>query len=404
MSGVLSALPVYAVAFIFVLSLVVTVHELGHFWAAKSFGVAIDRFSIGFGRAILSWRDRKGVLWTLGWIPLGGYVRFSGDENAASVPDQNDLVALRAEIVASEGEAATSRYFQFKPLWQRAIVVAAGPFSNFILAILLFAALVMIFGEPVAEARVRISSPGGPAQVAGIRDGDLILKMDDTPIRGFADLQMYTRLRANTPIRIQVDRAGTVVQLTATPAEQEIVDPVSGRMKVGMLGLGPHPDMKFEQKRYGPIGALGYGTERTWDILSTTVFYLGRVVTGQIPADQIGSLLGIANTAGKVAEAGAEGGATVPMQVFGSFVALLSLAAFLSVSVGFMNLLPLPVLDGGHLLFYAYEAVARRPLPGRIQAVGYRLGLALLLGFMLFATWNDLQRLRVFNFLGGLFS
>lgn len=404
MTGILSVLPLYAVAFIFVLSLVVTVHELGHFWAAKSFGVAIDRFSLGFGRAIASWRDRSGVLWTIGWLPLGGYVRFSGDENAASVPDQNDLAALRAQIVANEGEAATARYFQFKPLWQRAIVVAAGPVSNFILAIVLFAALVMVFGEPVAEARVRISSPGGPAQTAGIRDGDLIVRMDDTSISGFADLQMYTRLRAGTPIRITVDRGGALVQLTATPAEQEIVDPVSGRMKVGMLGLGPHPDMKFEQRRYGPVEAVVYGADRTWDILSTTVFYLGRVVTGQIPADQIGSLLGIANTAGKVAEAGAEGGATVPMQVLGSFVALLSLAAFLSVSVGFMNLLPLPVLDGGHLVFYAYEAVARRPLPARIQAVGYRLGLALLLGFMLFATWNDLQRLRVFNFLGGLFS
>jgi regulator of sigma E protease len=256
MTGILTALPLYAVAFVFVLSLVVTVHELGHFWAAKSFGVAIDRFSLGFGRAIVSWRDKTGVLWTVGWIPLGGYVRFSGDENAASVPDQNDLASLRAQIVDNEGEAATARYFQFKPLWQRAIVVAAGPISNFILAILLFAALVMIFGEPVAEARVRISSPGGPAQMAGIKDGDLIVRMDDTPISGFADLQMYTRLRARTPIRITVDRAGSLVQLTATPAEQEIVDPVSGRMKVGMLGLGPHPDMKFEQKRYGPIGAV----------------------------------------------------------------------------------------------------------------------------------------------------
>jgi regulator of sigma E protease len=404
MTGFLSSAPLYILAFLFVLSLVVTVHELGHFWAARACGVAIDRFSIGFGKALVSWRDRTGVLWTVGWIPLGGYVRFSGDENAASVPDQNDLESLRAEIVAREGEAATGRYFQFKPLWQRAFVTAAGPAANFLLAIALFAALVMAFGQPIYEAKIRISSPGGPAEVAGLRNGDVIRRLDQLPIQGFEDLQNYIRLRANTPIRVEVRRGSEDLTFTATPVQQEIVDRIGGRMKVGMLGIGIDASAKVERQRYGPIAAIRYGVDQTWDVLSTTIFYLGRVITGKMPADQIGSLLGIANTAGKVAQAGAEGAPNVPMQVVGSFVSLLGLAAFLSVSVGFMNLLPVPVLDGGHLLFYAYEAVARRPLPARIQAVGYRLGLALLVGFMLFATWNDLQRLRVFNFLGGLFS
>jgi regulator of sigma E protease len=162
--------------------------------------------------------------------------------------------------------------------------------------------------------------------------------------------------------------------------------------------------MKIERHHLNPVEAVGYGASQTWSVLSMTVTYLGKVITGKIPADQIGSLLGIGNTAGKVAQAGAEGAPNVAWGLLGAVVALLSLAAYLSISVGFMNLLPLPVLDGGHLVFYAYEAVARRPLPVRIQAVSYRLGLALLVGFMLFATWNDLQRLRVFNFLGGLFS
>jgi regulator of sigma E protease len=404
MSGLLAFLPVAIVAFVFVLSLVVTVHELGHFFAAKACGVAIDRFSLGFGRAIASYRDKAGVEWTIGWLPLGGYVRFSGDENAASVPDQDDLTTLRQHVVEQEGEAAVSRYFHFKPLWQRAIVVAAGPMANFLLAIALFAALVMSVGEITYEPKVRISEPAGPAAIAGIRDGDVITSMNGVRISSFTDLVNFTRTHANVPVSIDLQRGGESLTVTATPVLQEINDRIGGHMKVGMLGLGAHADMKIERKRLGPVGAVVYGTEQTWSVLSMTVTYLGRVVTGQIPADQIGSLLGIGNTAGKVAQAGAEGAPNVAMGLLGSVVALLGLAAFLSISIGFMNLLPLPVLDGGHLLFYAYEAVARRPLPARIQAISYRLGLALLVGFMLFATWNDFQRLRVFNFLGGLFS
>lgn len=404
MSGLASFLPIALIAFVFVLSLVVVIHELGHYWAARIFGTAIDQFSIGFGRSLVHWRDKQGVEWRIGWLPLGGFVRFSGDDNAASVPDQDDLKALRAAVVAERGEEAVNRYFQFKPLWQRAIIVAAGPMANFILAIVLFAALAMSVGEMRYEARVRISEPTGPAAQAGIRDGDVIKRMNGTAIGGFDDLVNFTRTHAGVPVRIEVDRGGESVAVTATPVLTEIEDSISGRLKVGILGLGPHPEMKVERVRLNPFEAVGYGVVQTWKVLDLTVTYLGRVITGQIPADQIGSLLGIGNTAGKVAQAGASGAPSVAWGLLGSVVALLGLAAFLSISVGFMNLLPLPVLDGGHLLFYGYEAVARRPLPAAVQAVGYRLGLALLVGFMLFATWNDLQRLRVFNFLGGLFS
>lgn len=404
MAGLASFLPIALVAFVFVLSLVVVIHELGHYWAARMFGTAIDQFSIGFGRSLVHWRDKRGVEWRVGWLPLGGFVRFSGDENAASVPDQDDLKALRAAVVAEKGEEAVSRYFQFKPLWQRAIIVAAGPIANFLLAIVLFAALSMSVGEMRYEARVRISEPTGPAAQAGIRDGDVIRQMNGTRIAGFDDLVNFTRTHAGVPVRIEVDRGGESVVMTATPVLTEIDDPIGGRLKVGILGLGPHPDMVVERVRLNPFEAVGYGVGQTWKVLDLTVTYLGRVITGKIPADQIGSLLGIGNTAGKVAQAGASGAPSAAWGLLGSVVALLGLAAFLSISVGFMNLLPLPVLDGGHLLFYGYEAVARRPLPAAVQAVGYRLGLALLVGFMLFATWNDLQRLRVFNFLGGFFS
>lgn len=391
-------------SFLFVLTFVVTVHELGHFLAAKSLGVAIDRFSIGFGRAIASWRDRSGVEWRIGWMPLGGYVRFTGDENAASVPDKDDLEAMRDWIVAEEGQQGLNRYFHFKPLWQRAVVVAAGPFSNFVLASVLFAILLGVFGELTLPPRIDAVSPGTPAERAGFKAGDVIVSMDGKKVRGFEEVYRYVRMRSDAPIDFVVRRAENQLHIVATPAMITIDDPVAGKVQVGQLGLAPPPNSEITAVRYGPIDAVVEGTKRTGEVLGTTVFYLGRLIRGEVPADQLGSLIGIADASGKVAKAGAQGAPDTPSMVFGAFVALLSLTAVLSVSIGFMNLLPVPVLDGGHLLFYAYEALARRPLAAGVQAAGYRVGLALLLGFMLFATWNDLQRLRVFNFLGGLFS
>ena len=391
-------------SFLFVLTFVVTVHELGHFLAAKGLGVAIDRFSIGFGRAIASWRDRAGVEWRIGWMPLGGYVRFKGDENAASVPDQNDLKAMREWIEYDEGKEAVKRYFHFKPLWQRAVVVAAGPFANFVLASALFALLLGVFGEMTLPPRVSAVTPASVAAKAGFQAGDVVKEMDGKPVKGFEEIAQYVQLRADQPIDFLIERDGRRLHIVATPARTTIDHPVAGKVQIGQLGIGWPPDSEITRLRYGPVEAVVEGVKRTGDVLGTTLFYLGRLIQGEVPADQLGGIVGIADASGKVAKQGAIGAPDRASMVLGSFVALLSLTAVLSVSIGFMNLLPVPVLDGGHLLFYAYEAVARRPLAGRIQAAGYRVGLALLLGFMLFATWNDLNRLRVFNFLGGLFS
>ena len=405
MLGFIHTAVTYLIPFLFVLTLVVTVHELGHFLAARAFGVAVDRFAIGFGRPILHWKDRSGVLWQIGWIPLGGYVRFSGDDNAASVPDQGDLEAMRREIVANEGPGSVDKYFHFKPIWQRAIVVAAGPVANFLLAIAIFAVLLMSIGERVSPPRIDTVVPGQAAELAGFRVGDVVKTADGRRIDSFNALQQIVMLRADTPIAFVVDRGGRDVALTATPVRKEITDSLGGQQSVGILGLGNQVRREdLTLKRYGPIEAVGRGAVRTWDVLDTTVFYLGRVITGQESAKQLGGPLGIARASGAVAAAGAEGAPGLATQILGSFVALLGLAAVLSVGIGFMNLLPVPVLDGGHLLFYAYETVARRPLNARLQAAGYRVGLALLLSLMLFATWNDLQQLQVFHFLGGLFS
>jgi regulator of sigma E protease len=395
----------YIIPFLLVLTVVVTIHELGHYWAARACGVAIDQFSIGFGRKVFGWRDRQGVEWRVGWIPLGGYVKFSGDENAASVPDHENLEALRRRIEAEQGSGAASRYFHFKPVWQRAFITAAGPMANFVLAIVLFAALLMAVGETVIPARVAAVQPDSPAARAGFAVDDVVVRANGQEIDNFFDLQQIIAVRSNAPTNFVVDRGGELVSLTATPERRLVSDRMGGEQKIGVLGIAsPAQVGERTVRRYGPLEAVAGGVERTWRVLSTTVYYLGRVVTGRESADQLGGPLRIAQASGQVAQSGAQGAPDAGSMLLGSGVALLGLTAVLSVGIGFMNLLPVPVLDGGHLVFYAYEAVARRPLAAKVQAAGYRVGLALLLGLMLFATWNDLQQLRVFKFLGGLIS
>jgi regulator of sigma E protease len=397
----------YIAPFLLVLTLVVTIHELGHFWAARALGIAVDRFAIGFGRPLLRRVDRYGVEWRIGWLPLGGYVRFSGDAEASStVPDADSLDEMRDRIRRVEGEGAEARYFHFKPIWARAIVVAAGPVANFILAIVIFAAFLAVIGETVVAPRVGAVVPGGAAAQAGFRSGDVIRRADNTDITNFHELQTYVALRAEQPITFQIDRGGQSVTLVATPQRKAQVNAITGTTaRLGVLGLGSSNDPKdVSRRRYSPIEALAGGVRDTWGVLDSTLYYVGRIFRGLESGDQLGGPLGIANASAAFAKAGAEGAPNLPAKILGGGVALLNLAAILSVGIGFLNLLPVPVLDGGHLLFYAYEAIARRPLGARVQAAGYRVGLALLLGLMLFATWNDLQQLRVFKLIGGLFS
>jgi regulator of sigma E protease len=393
------------VSFLIVLTVVVTVHELGHFLSARAFGVAVDRFSIGFGRPLALWRDRSGVEWRIGWIPFGGYVRFAGDENEASVPDQDHLAAMRQRIIEREGVAGLGRYYHFKPLWQRAVVAAAGPAANFLLAIVLFSSLLLAFGEQVLPARVAQVAPNSPAAAAGFKPGDLIVSAAGQPVRSFDELSRTVKLRGGVPMEFGIERGGRPLMLTATPAWKEVPDPFRGVQRVGQIGVvPPQSPSDFLKVRYGPVEALKLGVDQTWEVLTTTVYYLGRIISGQVSADQLSGPLGIANVTGKVTQLSAEGAPNVSAMLLTVSVNLLHLTALVSVSIGFMNLLPIPVLDGGHLLFYAYEALARRPLTAKVQAAGYRVGLALVLGLMLFATWNDLQQLRVFKFLGQLLS
>jgi len=395
----------YIIPFILVLGAVVTVHELGHFLAARALGTKIDAFSIGFGRALASWKDKAGVEWRIAWCPLGGYVRFAGDENAASIPDADDLAAMRRDLIEQGRTAEIPSYFHFKPTWQRAVITAAGPFSNFLLAIVVFAALLMAFGEPLTKPRIDSVERGSPAEQAGFRAGDVVRSANGGAIDSWDGIVETVILSSDTPINFVVERDGKLVNLTATPRRGVIVDRLGREQKLGKLGLR-HDNRPGDVtvRRYGPVEAVAAGTERTWSTITTTLNYIGRMFTGRETAEQLAGPLGMAQLSGDIAKKTAELSDGTLNFLANTGITLLTLIATISVGIGFINLLPVPVLDGGHLLFYAYEAVARRPLAAKVQAAGYRVGLALVLGLMLFATWNDLQRLRVFNLFGGLFS
>jgi len=393
----------YLLPFLFVLTIVVTVHELGHFWTARAFGTAVDRFSIGFGRAIARWTDKSGVEWRIGWIPLGGYVSFSGDDTVTSIPDAKSLEQLKQVVRAREGAGAERRYFHFKPVWQRALIVAAGPFANFVLAVGLFTLLTAAFGQLVHTPRVDLVQPGSAAERAGFQVGDVIREVNGREVDSFLDVQRMVSLRAGTPMEFVVERDGRILTLRGTPERRKVPNAIGeGVSEVGVLGLAS--EGRSERRPVSLPTAFRVGVEETVNVLETSLTYIGRVLSGRESGKELSGPLGIAQASGAVAEAGAGQGGTLPQKALGVSFALLTLVAVLSVGIGFLNLLPVPVLDGGHLAFYAYEAVARRPVGAGVQAASYRVGLALLLGLMLFVTWNDLQRLQVFRFLGGLFS
>jgi regulator of sigma E protease len=405
MSGFLANMAFYILPYLLVVGVIVTVHEFGHFLAAKGLGTKIDQFSIGFGKAWACWTDRSGVEWRFGVIPIGGFVRFAGDDNAASVPDQNDLEAMRRDLIAREGEAALGRYYHFKPLWQRAVISAAGPFANFLLAIVIFATLLVTLGEPMAPARVGAVIPGGAAAKAGFRPGDLILSSGGKLIKSPSDVKQYVVLRTGVAIPFVVQRGHQQLTLIATPQRGPVQDAVGRYHQLGRLALAFDDQREdWRVKRYGPIEAVGRAVGQTREVIATTVFYIGRMISGQETADQISGPLGMAQVSGDLAKQTAASSSDPGIVALNALLTALTLMANISIGIGFLNLLPIPVLDGGHLLFYAYEAVARRPLAAKVQAAGYRVGLALVLGLMLFATVNDLQHLRVFNFIGGLFS
>jgi len=355
-------------SFLFVLTVVVFVHELGHFLVARWCGVRVKTFSIGFGREIFGFYDRHGTRWRLAWIPLGGYVKFMDDENAASAPSAEALARMSPEQRAGS--------FHLKPLWQRAAVVAAGPLANFLLAVVIFAVMFSVVGIRITEPRVDEVVAGTPAARAGFQAGDVIVSIDGTETESFSDVLRIVSANADRQLAFEVDRGGTRLTLLVTPEGKEVSDNLGGTVRRGQIGIkrvtGPGGTVL---RKAGPLEAVWLGIAETNFIITSTLQYLADVVVGRQNADQLGGPLRIAHVSGEVAKLG--------------FEPLMHFIALISVSIGLINLFPIPLLDGGHLLFYAAEAVRGKPLSERTQEIGFRIGLALVLMLMAFAFWND---------------
>lgn len=362
----------YILPFLLVLGVVVFVHESGHFWVGRLFGTRIETFSIGFGRSVARWTDRHGTVWKVGWLPLGGYVKFWGDEDATSLPNKE-----RLERIAADPEAGRS--FHFKPLWQKSLIVAAGPFTNFIFAVIVFAGLFMTSGVSVVPPIVGSVLKDSAAEAAGLRPGDRILRIDGGGIEDFSDIQRVMLLNGGSTVSLDLERDGASQQVSMTPKRVESTDRFGNKYSVFQLGIGSPGRDSVVYKRLDPISAAGRGAYEVYFVVEHTFTFLGRLIVGREDPRMLSGPIGIAKTSGEVATLGLE--------------ALISLMALLSVSIGLINLFPIPMLDGGHLLYYGIEAVRRRPVSEQAQEYGLRIGLALVLSLMLFATWNDVMRI-----------
>lgn len=367
MSGVLITI----VQFLVVLTIVVFVHEFGHFIVARWCGVSVSTFSIGFGREIFGFNDRKGTRWRFAWIPLGGYVKFVDDENAASQPSADHL----EKMSVSERSGA----FQTKALWQRAAVVAAGPMANFILAIVVYAGVNMAYGVRTIAPVVGEVKEGMPAAMAGIKPGDVIKSIDGWTVEGFEDIQRIVGISGGEPLKIGVERGSEKLDLTVTPEVREQPDTFGGTFKRGLIGVTPSSVSGYnEAKPVSAVEAVRLGVRETYTNIVHTVQGIADIVTQRQAADQMGGPILMAQVTAKVAEGGLE--------------PLLRWIAFISANIGFLNLLPIPVLDGGHLVYYAIEGVMRRPLSRRMQEIGFQIGVALVLMLMVYVNLNDLLR------------
>lgn len=351
------------------------VHELGHYFVGRWCGVKADVFSIGFGREVAGWTDRRGTRWKVGWLPLGGYVKFKGDMNPASQPSDKWLA------LPPEERAQT---FQAKPLWQRASIVAAGPLINFALAILLFMGIFAAIGYPTAPPVVTAVVTDGPAGSAGVRPGDRVVSLNGREVSNFAQVKDYVMLRPAQAVELVVEREGRRLALPATTGSTVMKDSFGNEARIGTLGVYSNA-IAFEKL---PVSQLpGQAVRQTSDTVQAMVVTLAQLITGKRSVKELGGPLKIAQVSGQQASLG--------------WLPFFWLMAVISINLGFINLLPIPLLDGGHLLFYGIEAVRRKPLKPEAQEWAFRTGLAALLALMVFVTFNDLSSFGVWKHLGG---
>ena len=364
------------IAFVLVIGPLVFIHEMGHYLAGRWFGVKAEAFSIGFGREVAGWTDRRGTRWKLAWLPLGGYVKFAGDMNPAGQPTA-DWLSLPA--------AERQQTFQAKPVWQRAIIVAAGPVVNFVLAILILAGFALAYGDARTPSIVGQAIPGTAAAAAGLQAGDRVTALGGRSVATFEDMVRFVKIRAGERVRVDYVRRDAPGSVTALIGTQEQQDRFGNRYKVGLLGIAP-PAPVIE-----PVGVLEapvVAVRRTGQIVQMMVETIGQIISGRRSVKELGGPLSIAKVSGEQIALGPD--------------AFVFLIALVSINLGFINLLPVPMLDGGHLLFYAIEAVRRRPVAPEAVEWAYRGGLVAVLALMMLVTFNDLGNFGLWRHLAGL--
>ncbi len=387
-SGVIDIL-IFISSFLLVLSFLVFFHELGHYSVGRFFGISVDRFSIGFGKPIAKWKAKSGTEWMIAQIPLGGYVKFTGDATGASNPDAKALAELKAKVEAEGGDGVTN-IFHFRPVWQRALVVLAGPVANFILAILIFAGMAYGLGSYDRESIVGTVAPDSAAAEAGIQPGDAFLTMDGKDVTRFSDLRNHVILRSDTNIQVEILRDGEVLDLVLAPRRVQERDFVGARSSAGRIGITLPESSELLHQTHNPIEALGMGTQQLGETLAMTGTYVARIFKGKEDGKQLGSVVKIATITGKTAVDTANADAPLSLRLKSMALTLVQLAAVISIGLGVANLMPIPVLDGGHLMYYAYEAVAGRPLSQEKQEFGFKIGFAVLLTLFVALTINDI--------------
>jgi regulator of sigma E protease len=365
------ALTGYILPFLFVLSLVVFFHELGHFLIGRWCGVKVATFSLGFGPELAGFNDRYGTRWRVAAFPLGGYVKFHGDANGTSMPDEAALAAMPA------GERAVS--FIAQNVWKRAAIVAAGPLANFLLAIVIFTGIFYVNGRAILLPIVDGVAAGSAAEVAGFQLGDRIVSIGGIRVDSFEDMQRIVQTSSDTELVFRIDRGGKLLEVVATPRRRDVPTPF-GTTRVGVLGVqSKSKPENWHVQSYGFVDSVKLAGSETWYVVARTGSYLKGLMAGQESTEQLSGPIRIAEMSGAMAKIGP--------------AALLNLAAILSISVGMLNLFPIPLLDGGHLLYYAVEAVRGKAMNDKLQQFGFKVGLMLVTSLMVFATYNDILRL-----------
>ena len=366
----------YIIPFIILITIVVFIHEYGHYYFARRYGVAVTDFSIGFGKEIFGFNDKNGTRWKFCLIPLGGYVKFFGDRNVFSQSEQE-------ELLKKYNKEDQKKLFVTKPLYQRSLIVAGGPLANFILALLIFTLINIFVGKDFTQPKIEEVTINSPAEKAGLKKNDIIIGINDNKVESILEVSTYINTNNADKLKIMVLRDQKKISLVAIPEIIDSKDPLGNSVKKKIIGIKIGPaNNEFNKEKLGPTKAVYYATKEIWFVSKTTIQFVGSMFQGKADTSQLGGPIKIAKISGQVMEFG--------------ILAFLSTIAYISISLGLINLFPIPLLDGGHLMFYLFEKILGRPLSQATQEGFFRIGLFLLLSLMLFTTFSDLKDLGLF--------